>query len=186
MPGWACRPDGHVCNARGDARREPITRSRFAWRQPLQTLTTLSRDRIYDDLTGVGQQLMDGLQSLLGSAGMEARLQGLPQIFHVGFGVSDPITNYRESRKADKQRYVQFATALLEEGVRVLERGAWFLSTAHSASIIDETLDAVQSAVKKNLSNASAGPCRTCYWRSSWNWQCRCARFLRQKGQTSP
>ena len=36
-------------------------------------------------------------------------------------------------------------TALLQHGVRALERGAWFLSSAHDDAVIDETIAAVQT-----------------------------------------
>ena len=34
-------------------------------------------------------------------------------------------------------------TGLLDHGVRALERGAWFLSDAHSDAVVDETIAAV-------------------------------------------
>ena len=48
----------------------------------------------------------------------------------------------------DRARYVAFTTALLQRGVRALERGAWFLSTEHDDAVIDATLDAVTGAVR--------------------------------------
>ena len=41
-----------------------------------------------------------------------------------------------------------FAHELLKRGVRVLERGAWFVSSAHDDATIDATLDAVKDAAR--------------------------------------
>ena len=57
-----------------------------------------------------------------------------------------PARNYRDLLRIDKARYVGFATGLLRRGVRALERGAWFMSSAHDDAVIDETLRAVAAA----------------------------------------
>ena len=62
--------------------------------------------------------------------------------------VDAPITDYRSSLAADKARYIGFTTALLDHGVRALERGAWFLSSAHTDEVIDETIAAVEAVAK--------------------------------------
>ncbi len=54
--------------------------------------------------------------------------------------------NYRDLARSDKLGYSLFAQALLRRGVRVLERGAWFVSAAHDDSVIDQTLAVVAEA----------------------------------------
>ena len=46
---------------------------------------------------------------------------------------------------------MRLTTALLGHGVRALERGAWFLSTAHDEAVIDATLVAFERAVAEAL-----------------------------------
>ena len=48
--------------------------------------------------------------------------------------------------RMDRARYVRFCAALLKRRVRVLERGAWFLSSTHDEIAIEETLAAVSAA----------------------------------------
>jgi glutamate-1-semialdehyde 2,1-aminomutase len=112
------------------------------------TLSTLADDRLYTMLEQRGRRLMDGIAQALAEADIVARIQGFPQIFHVALGVETPITEYRSSLAADKARYVRFTTRLLEQGVRALERGAWFLSSAHTDEVIDETIAAVAAVAK--------------------------------------
>ena len=113
------------------------------------TLNELNRPETSSYLEEQGKKLMTGIKDALADADVEAQVQGFPQIFHVALGTSTPFSNYRDSLAADKARYVNFTTALLSHGVRALERGAWFLSTAHDDAVIDETIAAVEAAAKE-------------------------------------
>jgi glutamate-1-semialdehyde 2,1-aminomutase len=113
------------------------------------TLTALADGQVHAALERSGQRLMDGIARALAEADISARIQGFPQIFHVALGVGTPIRDYRSSLAADRARYVRLTTALLDHGVRALERGAWFLSTAHTDEVIDETIAAVAAAAKQ-------------------------------------
>jgi glutamate-1-semialdehyde 2,1-aminomutase len=110
------------------------------------TLSALADGQVHERIEQRGRRLMDGIAGALAEAGKPARVQGFPQIFHVALGTPSPITDYRSWLAADKARYVRFTTALLEHGVRALERGAWFLSDTHTDEVIDETIAAVAAA----------------------------------------
>ncbi len=114
------------------------------------TLNELNKPETFNLLEEQGKKLMTGIKGALADANVEAQVQGFPQIFHVALGTNLPFSNYRDSLGADKARYVNFTTALLSHGVRALERGAWFLSTAHDDAVIDKTIAAV-AAVAKDL-----------------------------------
>lgn len=113
------------------------------------TLNELNRPETFSLLEEQGKKLMSGIENALADAEVEAQVQGFPQIFHVALGAGIPFSNYRDSLAADKAAYVNFTTALLSHGVRALERGAWFLSTAHDDATIDETIAAVAAVAKK-------------------------------------
>lgn len=102
---------------------------------------------LYDAIAGNGTRLMDGLRTIFAAAGITASVTGFPQVFHVAFGLDAPARDYRDLARMNRPAYVAFATALLERGVRVLERGAWFMSSEHDQSIVDETLAAAADAV---------------------------------------
>jgi glutamate-1-semialdehyde 2,1-aminomutase len=112
------------------------------------TLGALADGQIHATLEQRGLRLMNGIGQALADAGIPARIQGFPQIFHVALGVETPIRDYRSSLAADKPRYIKLTTALLNHGVRALERGAWFLSVAHTDDIVDETIAAVAVCAK--------------------------------------
>ena len=115
----------------------------------IATLTELGKKETFDVLNARGNRLMEGIAHVLKEAGIQARVAGFPQIFHVGFGVNSPVTDYRSSLCADRERYIKFTEALHYKGVRALERGAWFLSTAHTDDVIDATIEAVAGVAKE-------------------------------------
>ena len=115
----------------------------------IATLTELGKEETFDVLNARGNRLMEGIARALKEADIQARVAGLPQIFHVGFGVDTPVVDYRSSLCADRERYIKFTEALHYEGVRALERGAWFLSTAHTDDVIDATIEAVACVAKE-------------------------------------
>ncbi|MCY3711172.1 MAG: aminotransferase class III-fold pyridoxal phosphate-dependent enzyme [Caldilineaceae bacterium] len=113
------------------------------------TLGELEKPETFAALDRQGTRLMAGIGEALDAADIQARVEGFPQIFHVGFGVEGEVSDYRSSLQADKERYVRFTEALHYRGVRALERGAWFLSTAHTADVVDETVAAVAAVARE-------------------------------------
>lgn len=67
-------------------------------------------------------------------------------MFHVAFGLNEPARNYRDVARSDKALYTRFAFAMLRRHVRILERGAWFVSCEHDDAVIDATLAAAREA----------------------------------------
>ncbi len=103
---------------------------------------------LYDGIAENGTRLMEGLRRVFSDAGVTATVTGFPQVFHVALGLDAPAREYRDLLAMNRPGYVALASELLHRGVRVLERGAWFLSSEHDAGVIDETLDVVDDAVR--------------------------------------
>lgn len=102
----------------------------------------------YETSGKLGLRLQNGIRGILADAGIPAIVQGFPLMFHVGFGLTTPSRNYRDVARRDHARYVRFCVALLQRGVRVLERGAWFVSSEHKDDVIEATLAAVREAAE--------------------------------------
>ncbi len=100
----------------------------------------------YDATSARGLRLRDGVAGALAAAGIKAQVTGFESMFHVAFGLDAPARNFRDLAQANKRGYALFALALLRRGVRVLERGAWFVSAAHDDAIVDQTLAIVTEA----------------------------------------
>ena len=112
------------------------------------TLSELADGDVYRPIEENGRRLMGGIAAILERHQIPARVQGFPGIFHVAFGRTAAIESYRDTFGSDRAKYVRFTIALLERGVRALERGAWFLSSVHTESIITQTLEAIDAAAE--------------------------------------
>jgi len=110
------------------------------------TLAELERNNseAYERLFTLGEQLMKGLVALAHKLGISILMQGVGPMFHLAFTQQEAVLDYRSYLECDQALYRQFADLLLEEGVRVLSRGMWYLSTAHTPEDIEFTLRAVE------------------------------------------
>ena len=96
-------------------------------------------------LNQLGQRLMSGLCALANEYEVPLRPQGPGLVFHCTMlkpgSVEGPILEYRDYiRRHDGARWAHLRRCLLEEGVRAIERGLWFISFAHTAADIEEAL----------------------------------------------
>jgi glutamate-1-semialdehyde 2,1-aminomutase len=115
----------------------------------LATLSVLERDGAFDAVESRMTDLVRGLHQLAVEAGVAVTtaqagtMAGL--FFHQG-----PVRNYTEATASDTKRYGQFFRAMLESGVYFApsQFEAFFLSTAHDAATIDQTLDAAKKAFR--------------------------------------
>jgi glutamate-1-semialdehyde 2,1-aminomutase len=103
----------------------------------LATLTVLERDRVHKRITALGQRLMRGLRDAADTAAVPLLVQGLGPVFHTGFTSLDKVRDYRESLAYDKPRFARFVAAMQERGIRLIGRGLWYISAAHTEADID-------------------------------------------------
>jgi glutamate-1-semialdehyde 2,1-aminomutase len=93
---------------------------------------------------------MAGLAELGRRFEIPLHVQGLPCAFHVSFTEEPPLRDYRDwAAKCDKERYNAFTLAMLMNGVRLIGRGIWYISAAHTADQIAQTLEAAEKSLAK-------------------------------------
>ena len=106
---------------------------------------------VYRHIERLGTQLMTGLAEIGSRRDLPLHVQGLPCAFHVSFCNEPPIRDYRDfATKTDQARYADFTLAMLERGVRLIGRGIWYVSAAHTEEQVERTLqiaDEVLSAI---------------------------------------
>lgn len=115
-------------------------------------LAELAKDdgAIYHQLEENGTILMAGLRAIGQRLGLPLHVQGLPTAFHLSFTELPAIRDYRDyAAHCDKERYSRFCVAMLERGVRLIERGVWYISTAHTAEHMEKTLQAATEALQE-------------------------------------
>jgi glutamate-1-semialdehyde 2,1-aminomutase len=114
----------------------------------LASLDELEDGSVYRHVESVGTALVDALTALLDHHGVPIRLQGLPMAFHARFDSgTEPITRYAQLQAIDGDRYGRFAAKLIAAGIWVAYRGIWYVSAAHTADDVDETVKRFDAAL---------------------------------------
>ena len=98
----------------------------------------------YQRIHRLGEALMNGLNELAAKSGTSVLAQGFGPVFHLAFTERDAIVDYRDSLAIDKQRNSEFVGAMLDRGIRLLSRGLWYLSAAHTEADMQRALNAVE------------------------------------------
>ncbi|MEZ4860888.1 MAG: aspartate aminotransferase family protein [Caldilineaceae bacterium] len=114
-------------------------------------IAELERDhgRVYQQLAQTGTALMEGIRAIAQRLGVPLHVQGFPTAFHLSFTELPALRDYRDyAQHCDKARYSRFCVAMLERGVRLIERGVWYISAAHTEEQVAETLRAVDEALQ--------------------------------------
>ncbi len=114
------------------------------------TIEELARNdgSAYKHLWANGEQLRNGMDQILRDAGLPVVLTAGGPVFHLSFAERAART-YRETLSANTALYSDFAVGLLDEGILVLPDGRWYISTAHTADDIEQTLNAVKRVVQQ-------------------------------------
>jgi glutamate-1-semialdehyde 2,1-aminomutase len=102
----------------------------------------------YRTIFARGETLMAGIAELGRKAGKRLSIRGLPPCFHVSFGEEGEVTDYRSYARRDAAAQDRFWEALQDRGVRIVPEGTWFVSTAHTEGDVEETLRAVEEALR--------------------------------------
>lgn len=105
---------------------------------------------IYHHLFRIGHLLMDGIRERAKQWGIDVLIQGPGPLFHLGFTTAQIVTDYRSHiTHCDAKKYAKFAALMLESGVRLVGRGMWYMSGAHTEREVEETLRMVDRAFEK-------------------------------------
>jgi glutamate-1-semialdehyde 2,1-aminomutase len=114
----------------------------------------LQRDSgVYSRLHDLGHALRARVGENAEAAGFAGAASGPGAVFHFGFvrasarrerGIVS-TRNYRDVlRNYDTETYGRFVRGMADRGVRLIGRGIWYLSTAHTKADIEQTLGAAQ------------------------------------------
>jgi glutamate-1-semialdehyde 2,1-aminomutase len=125
----------------------------------LASLRLLEKDATtYPRLRQAGQWLSRRLEESAAAAGFTAMTTGPGAVFHLGFlratgrpacsGVA--TRNYRDVvRNYDMETYADFVRGMARHGVRLIGRGIWYLSTAHTERDVEQTIAAAQKTLSQ-------------------------------------
>jgi glutamate-1-semialdehyde 2,1-aminomutase len=112
----------------------------------LATMAVLREPGAYEQIFATGRSLMDGLTGLIHEAGIPAQVVGEPPLFDVVYATGD-IRDYRSVIRQDMamQKHVNGVF----RGRGILKGDAkFYMSLAHTAADVAQTLDAFRAAMK--------------------------------------
>jgi glutamate-1-semialdehyde 2,1-aminomutase len=111
------------------------------------TLTMLADGGPHEVIERAGGRLMGGFSSLLSAHGVGGIVQGVPGSFNVHLGIDRPVVSMADTQAGDAARGNALFLALQERGVRSIPGGHFYVSSAHTDDLVDETLDAFEDAL---------------------------------------
>jgi len=114
----------------------------------LVTLDLISAPGFYASLSEQTKRLVDGLKERADAAGIPLTTNQVGAMFGLFFTDANQVTNYAQATACDQERFKRFFHAMLKRGVYLAPSAfeAGFVSSAHSDSEIDTTLQAAAEA----------------------------------------
>jgi glutamate-1-semialdehyde 2,1-aminomutase len=130
-------PDGPVYQA-GTLSGNPVTCS-----AGLATLKVLKRTMPYDSLEALGARLEKGLLEAAQRNNVTLTVNRSGSVLTLFFA-QGPVKSFDDLKGADTAKYARFFHSMLDRGVYLPPSAfeGWFLSSAHSSSEVDRTIEA--------------------------------------------
>ncbi len=133
---WAMRPiaEGTVVHAGTMNAGNPSIAAASA------TLRILERDNVPQKLQRLGERLRDGLRKVGDASGLPVRVQGPGPMLQMGFSKKERCVDWRDTLAYDRPRYKSFLDRMQDRGIRLIGRGLWYVSAAHTEADIDHAV----------------------------------------------
>lgn len=117
----------------------------------LTTIEILQSENPYEKMFKLGRKLMAGLQDAADQCGQSLLIQGPGPMFHTGFTTLDSVKDFRDTLSFNKGKLSQFISGMHDRNIRIIGRGLWYISAAHTEQDIDHAIE-ISADVLKNLS----------------------------------
>jgi glutamate-1-semialdehyde 2,1-aminomutase len=114
----------------------------------LATISVLEKEKPHERMFALGKKLIDGLKKAASETGHTMRVEGPGPMFAISFSDSGKTYEYRDTLSADKGKLGKFIAGMHDEGVRVIGRGLWYISAAHTEEDIDHAIETAQKVLQ--------------------------------------
>jgi glutamate-1-semialdehyde 2,1-aminomutase len=103
----------------------------------------------YEYMRGLAARLASGIRQVLAGRGLPYTVVHDESIVDFKFRAGEPNRNYDDALAADKSAYARYYRAMLDRGILLppSQNEVMFVSTAHTAADVDETLAALSDAL---------------------------------------
>ena len=107
----------------------------------LATIDVLEKENPYPRMFQYGKKLMEGLREAAARYGHNLVVQGPGTMFHIAFTNKAEIKDYRDTLDLDRIKLGKFVAGMHDRGIRVIGRGLWYISAAHTEEEIDHAVN---------------------------------------------
>ncbi|PPL03915.1 glutamate-1-semialdehyde 2,1-aminomutase [Parapedobacter indicus] len=115
----------------------------------LATIEVLEQENPYERMYRLGRRLMDGLREAAVDTKQDLVTQGLGPMFVTYFGKKRQCNDYRDTLGNDKAKLSRFIAGLHDRGIRVIGRGLWYVSAAHTEKDVDKAIQTAADVLKE-------------------------------------
>lgn len=113
----------------------------------LATMEVLEAPGTYPRLFRLGSMLMEGIRNVARETGHKMLVQGPGPMFHTGFTSSESVLDFRGTLDYDKKKLSLFIAGMHDRGIRIIGRGLWYISTAHSEEDIRQAIETTRQVL---------------------------------------
>lgn len=112
-------------------------------------LEEYSKPGFYQRLEHLGQVFYSGFEDIINRSRVSVRLQHVGPRFGLYFGLTEEVTNYRQSALQNRQMHLQFIAGCIARGVYFHVSPHHGFSAAHSEADLAQVLDVVETVFKE-------------------------------------
>lgn len=113
----------------------------------LATIQILEKENPYDRLFSYGNRLMQGLREAAAATKQHVLIQGPGPMFNMAFTDMKRANDYRDTLRFDKAKLGKFIAAMHDRGIRIIGRGLWYISAAHTEKDIDIAIETARQVL---------------------------------------
>jgi glutamate-1-semialdehyde 2,1-aminomutase len=113
----------------------------------LATLDVLLNGESYGQLEVAGNSLSRGLSDVANRLSVPLQVIGVPSVLEPVFG-TEPVVDYQSYLATDRRAAAAFSSEMIRRGILMRPASKIYLSTAHSDSVIDFTLEVAEEALR--------------------------------------
>ena len=113
------------------------------------TIEVLETGNVYERIFKLGLQLMEGLRDIGKKNNSNLLVQGLGPMLHTGFTDLKEVNDFRDVLLYDKAKLGKFIAGMHDNGIRIIGRGLWYISAAHTEEDIHTALETASNVFKQ-------------------------------------
>ncbi|WP_236969116.1 aspartate aminotransferase family protein [Membranihabitans marinus] len=114
----------------------------------LATISILERDKPHQRMFELGNMLKNGLREVAAKYGQNLLVAGPGPMVGSYFTDVKEIKDYRDTLSFDNAKLRRFIVAMQQEGIRIIGRGLWYISAAHTEKDITTAIQASDRVLK--------------------------------------